>query len=93
MSSVPANNYSWPVITYTEIDCSRTCTNTPETFIQGITKLVEKKMPFGSSKEKSKSQEYKEPANIPPQLSDLHCFSETDGVVTTSTSPIIPGQK
>lgn len=42
-------------------------------------------MPFGSSKEKSKSQEYKEPANIPPQLSDLHCFSETDGVVTTST--------
>ncbi len=43
-------------------------------------------MPFGSSKEKAKPQEYKEPANIPPQLSDLHCFSETDGVVTTSMS-------
>lgn len=30
------------------------------------------------------SQERKEPAHIPAQLSDLHCFTETDGVVTTS---------
>lgn len=43
-------------------------------------------MPFGGSKDKSKAQEPKEPANIPPHLTDLHCFSETDGVVTTSTS-------
>lgn len=26
-------------------------------------------------------------ANIPPELSDLHCFTETGGVITTSTSP------
>lgn len=30
------------------------------------------------------SEDRKEPASIPPQLSDLHCFTETDGVVTTS---------
>ena len=25
-----------------------------------------------------------EVANVPPQLSDLHCFTETEGVITTS---------
>ncbi|KAI1498823.1 hypothetical protein F5X99DRAFT_411650 [Biscogniauxia marginata] len=33
-----------------------------------------------------------EPANIPPQLSDLHCFTETDGVITTTMFDI-PGYK
>lgn len=43
-------------------------------------------MPFGSKdKETQKaSSEFEEPANIPPKLSDLHCFTETQGVVTTS---------
>lgn len=40
-------------------------------------------MPMG--KKSSEKQPYDEPANIPPQLSDLHCFTETQGVVTTST--------
>ncbi|KAK1999609.1 hypothetical protein LX36DRAFT_655314 [Colletotrichum falcatum] len=26
-------------------------------------------------------------ANIPPELSDLHCFTETGGVITTSKEP------
>ncbi|KAM3447741.1 hypothetical protein MY3296_008433 [Beauveria thailandica] len=44
-------------------------------------------------KSKSKtSPERKEPANIPPELSDLHCFTETDGVVTT-TMMDLPGYK
>lgn len=25
-----------------------------------------------------------QPAHIPPELSDLHCYTETDGVVTTT---------
>lgn len=36
------------------------------------------------SKDKT-SEARTEPANVPPKLSDLHCFTETDGVVTTST--------
>ena len=31
-----------------------------------------------------KDKHHEEVANIPPQLSDLHCFTETDGVITTS---------
>lgn len=27
---------------------------------------------------------HKAPANIPPELSDLHCYTETDGVITTT---------
>ncbi|KAI1488075.1 hypothetical protein F5X96DRAFT_106910 [Biscogniauxia mediterranea] len=33
-----------------------------------------------------------EPAYIPPQLSDLHCFTETDGVITTTMFDV-PGYK
>ncbi|KAI5921698.1 DUF74-domain-containing protein [Camillea tinctor] len=33
-----------------------------------------------------------QPANIPPQLSELHCFTETDGVITTTMFDI-PGYK
>ena len=25
-----------------------------------------------------------EPANIPPEIQDLHCFTETGGVITTT---------
>jgi hypothetical protein len=32
-----------------------------------------------------KARNVEEVANIPPQLSDLHCFTETEGVITTST--------
>ncbi|KAI1383592.1 DUF74-domain-containing protein [Hypoxylon trugodes] len=32
------------------------------------------------------------PADIPPQLSDLHCFTETEGVVTTTMFDI-PGYR
>ena len=28
-----------------------------------------------------------ETADIPPSLSDLHCFTETEGVITTSACP------
>lgn len=31
-----------------------------------------------------KSKGHGEVANIPPELSDLHCFTETEGVITTS---------
>ena len=29
-------------------------------------------------------QAHQDPAAIPAQLSDLHCFTETEGVITTS---------
>ncbi|KAI8631972.1 YjfJ protein [Xylariaceae sp. FL1651] len=32
------------------------------------------------------------PAHIPPELSDLHCFTETDGVITTTMFDV-PGYK
>jgi hypothetical protein len=35
---------------------------------------------------------HQKPANIPPELSDLHCYTETDGVITT-TMFNIPGYK
>ena len=28
-------------------------------------------------------------ADIPPYLSDLHCFTETEGVITTSSSRLV----
>ncbi|RTE70817.1 hypothetical protein BHE90_014776 [Fusarium euwallaceae] len=46
-------------------------------------------MVFGSTKEQGKEGEV---ANIPPQLSDLHCFTETDGIVTT-TMMDLPGYR
>lgn len=32
------------------------------------------------------------PADVPPQLSDLHCFTETEGVITTTMFDI-PGYR
>lgn len=40
-------------------------------------------MVFGKDKEQQRPQE---PADIPSHLTDLHCFTETEGVVTTSKS-------
>ncbi len=42
-------------------------------------------MGFGA---KEKTPE--EVAHIPPQLSDLHCFTETEGVITTSKPASTP---
>ncbi|KAM4055190.1 putative heavy-metal-binding domain-containing protein [Hirsutella rhossiliensis] len=44
-------------------------------------------MPFGS-----KAKEPEDVAYVPPQISDLHCFSETEGVVTT-TMMDLPGYR
>ncbi|KAH7258350.1 hypothetical protein FSOLCH5_002694 [Fusarium solani] len=49
-------------------------------------------MVFGSTKEQHHGKEQGEVANIPPQLSDLHCFTETDGIVTT-TMMDLPGYR
>lgn len=38
-----------------------------------------------TSKDENKHKQ--EVANIPPSLSDLHCFTETEGVITTSAWP------
>ncbi|KAI1329546.1 DUF74-domain-containing protein [Xylariaceae sp. FL0255] len=38
------------------------------------------------------SSQYEQPAHVPPQLSDLHCFTETQGVIT-STMNDVPGYK
>lgn len=35
---------------------------------------------------KDKDHKQQETADIPPHLTDLHCFTETEGVVTTSKS-------
>ncbi|KAL7629664.1 hypothetical protein AAE478_001187 [Parahypoxylon ruwenzoriense] len=35
---------------------------------------------------------FSQPADIPPQLSDLHCFTETDGVITTTMFDV-PGYR
>lgn len=32
----------------------------------------------------SKGKQPDDVAYVPPQLSDLHCFTETEGVITTS---------
>jgi hypothetical protein len=37
-------------------------------------------------------EKHAEPANIPPQLSDLHCYTETEGVITTTMFDI-PGYR
>ncbi|PNP38357.1 hypothetical protein TGAMA5MH_09715 [Trichoderma gamsii] len=44
---------------------------------------------FGKPKEQQKTQEV---ADIPPHLTDLHCFTETEGVVTT-TMMDLPGYR
>lgn len=36
-------------------------------------------------KEKEPRKLSQETADIPPSLSDLHCFTETEGVITTSS--------
>lgn len=38
------------------------------------------------------SEKFSSPANIPPELSDLHCYTETDGVITTTMFDL-PGYK
>lgn len=40
--------------------------------------------------EKSSERRSNDVANVPPQLSDLHCFTETEGVITTSECPLDP---
>ncbi|KAM0435970.1 hypothetical protein ACHAPT_002862 [Fusarium lateritium] len=50
-------------------------------------------MGFGSTKEQQQlGKEQGDVANIPPRLSDLHCFTETDGIVTT-TMMDLPGYR
>ncbi|GAB1310785.1 Heavy metal-binding domain-containing protein (Fragment) [Madurella fahalii] len=39
-----------------------------------------------------KHQEHPGPADIPPQISDLHCFTETNGVITTTMFDV-PGYR
>ncbi|KIE00838.1 UPF0145 domain-containing protein, partial [Metarhizium majus ARSEF 297] len=39
-----------------------------------------------------KEKQAEEVANIPPQISDLHCFTETEGVITT-TMMDLPGYR
>lgn len=39
-----------------------------------------------------KAEKRTEPADIPPEISDLHCFTETNGVITTTMFDI-PGYK
>lgn len=39
---------------------------------------------MSGNKEKEGSKNSQEIADIPPTLSDLHCFTETEGVITTS---------
>lgn len=34
----------------------------------------------------------KKPAHVPPELSDLHCYTETEGVITTTMFDV-PGYK
>ncbi|RYP46337.1 hypothetical protein DL768_007443 [Monosporascus sp. mg162] len=36
--------------------------------------------------------QHAEPSYVPPQLSDLHCYTETDGVITTTMFDL-PGYK
>ncbi|KAF4982713.1 hypothetical protein FDECE_17452 [Fusarium decemcellulare] len=48
-------------------------------------------MGFGSTKEQH-GKEQEEPAHLPSQLSDLHCFTETGGVITT-TMMDLPGYR
>ncbi|OTA97484.1 hypothetical protein M434DRAFT_391944 [Hypoxylon sp. CO27-5] len=40
----------------------------------------------------SSSRHHPPPADIPPQLSDLHCFTETEGVITTTMFDV-PGYR
>lgn len=40
----------------------------------------------------SAGKQHAEPSLVPPQLSDLHCFTETDGVITTTMFDV-PGYK
>ncbi|KAH8126520.1 hypothetical protein FP744_10002906 [Trichoderma asperellum] len=46
-------------------------------------------MVFGKDKEQQRPQE---PADIPSHLTDLHCFTETEGVVTTTMNDL-PGYR
>lgn len=39
-----------------------------------------------------KQQQHQGPADIPPQISDLHCFTETNGVITTTMFDV-PGYR
>ncbi|RYP21074.1 hypothetical protein DL767_009337 [Monosporascus sp. MG133] len=38
------------------------------------------------------AHQHVEPSYVPPQLSDLHCYTETDGVITTTMFDL-PGYK
>ncbi|RYP70964.1 hypothetical protein DL769_004797 [Monosporascus sp. CRB-8-3] len=38
------------------------------------------------------AHQHAEPSYVPPQLSDLHCYTETDGVITTTMFDL-PGYK
>jgi hypothetical protein len=40
----------------------------------------------------STSQPHQGPADIPPSISDLHCFTETNGVITTTMFDV-PGYR
>ncbi|KAI9167533.1 UPF0145 domain-containing protein [Paramyrothecium foliicola] len=47
---------------------------------------------FGGNGHKDKTAMQQDPAAIPAQLSDLHCFTETEGVITT-TMMDLPGYR
>ncbi|KAH7159856.1 hypothetical protein B0J13DRAFT_539815 [Dactylonectria estremocensis] len=49
-------------------------------------------MGFGTSSKDKEHKEHPEVAQIPPHISDLHCFSETGGVITTTMNDL-PGYR
>ncbi|KAL2261702.1 hypothetical protein VTK26DRAFT_3575 [Humicola hyalothermophila] len=48
--------------------------------------------PFSSSSSQQQQQQQQIPADIPPHLSELHCFTETNGVITTTMFDV-PGYR
>ncbi|KAK7420983.1 hypothetical protein QQZ08_010156 [Neonectria magnoliae] len=49
-------------------------------------------MVFGSSNKDKENKEHPEVAHIPPAVSDLHCYSETGGIITTTMNDL-PGYR
>lgn len=47
---------------------------------------------MSSSQPQDHHQHQQGPADIPPQISDLHCFTETNGVITTTMFDV-PGYR
>ncbi|KAJ2900734.1 hypothetical protein MKZ38_002270 [Zalerion maritima] len=59
---------------------------------RGREKKKSKKMSSSSSSSSSSPKRPSQPADIPPSVSDLHCFTETSGVITSTTFDV-PGYR